>query len=97
MRQVLDPPLPSDSIGNVLNRLRTAVPRKTIEPTPVRVTEIAHLIRQEIKLLDQENYCRTNFFLKTLPGISQADMSLPKFRDVNEIASWSKQNFYEID
>ena len=97
MRQVLDPPLPSDSIGNVLNRLRIAVPRKTIEPTPVRVTEIAHLIRQEIKLLDQENYRRTISFLKSLPDISRVDMSLPKSQDVIGMTSWSKQNFYEID
>ena len=97
MRQVLDPPLPSDSIGNVLNCLRIAVPRKTIEPTPVRVTEIAHLIRQEIKLLDQENYRRTISFLKSLPDISRVDMSLPKSQDVIGITSWSKQNFYELD
>ena len=97
MRQILDPPLPSDSIGNVLNRLRIAVPRKTIEPTPVRVTEIAHLIRQKIKLLDQQYYRRTISFLKSLPDISRVDMGLPKSQDVIGISSWSKQSYYDMD
>ena len=97
MRKIIDPPLPSDFIGNALNRLRITVPRKTIEPTSIRVAEIAHLIRQEIKLVDHENYRRTISYLKSLPDISRVDMSLPKSQDVLGITSWTKQNFYDLD
>ena len=97
MRPFLNPPLPSDSIGNVLNRLRIIVPRKTLEPTPKRVTEIAHLIRQKINLLDQESYRRTISFLKSLPDISRADILVPESQDVIGFSSWSKLNFYDID
>ena len=97
MRSFLDPPLPSDSIGNVLNRLRIIVPRETLEPTPKRITEIAHLIRQKINLLDQESYRRTISFLKSLPDISRADILVPESQDVIGFSSWSKLNFYDID
>ena len=97
MRPFLDPPLPSDSIGNVLNRLRITVPRKTLKPTAKRVTEIAHQIRQKIKLLDQASYCRTISFLKSLPDISRADILVPESQDVIGFSSWSKLNFYDID
>ena len=97
MRPFLDPPLPSDSIGNVLNRLRIIVPRNTIEPTPKRVTEIAYLIRQKFKLLDQESFCRGISFLKSLPEISRADILVPESQDVIGFSSWSKLNFYDID
>ena len=97
MRKILDPPLPSDFIGNALNRLQVTIPRKTIEPTSVKVAEIAYLIRQKIKLVDQENYRRIISFLKSLPDISRVDMSLPKSQDVLGITSWTKQNFYDLD
>ena len=97
MRPFLDPPLPSDSIGNVLNRLRIIVPHKTIEPTPKKVTEIAHLIRQKFKLLDQESYRKLLAFLKSLPDISRADILVPENQDVIGFSSWSKLNFYDID
>ena len=97
MRPFLDPPLPADSIGNVLNRLRVIVPHKTVEPTPRRVTEIAHLIRQKFKLLDQESYRRLIAFLNSLPDISRADILVPESQDVIAFSSWSKQNFYDID
>ena len=53
MHTILDPPLPFDCVGNVLNGVRVTVSRKTIKPTSARVAEIAHLIRQKVKLLDQ--------------------------------------------
>ena len=97
MRPFLDPPLPPDSIGNVLNRLRIILPRNTIEPTPKRVTEIAYLIRQKFKLLDQESYRRGISFLNSLPDISRADTLVPESQDVIGFSSWSKLNFYDID
>ena len=98
VRRILDPPLPAGYIGNALFLIIVSTPSRTIEATPTKVAEIAHLIRKQIKQLDERSIRKV---ISALPMVGDvAAKMLPSSSPSEEpvrITSWTKLGYYDLD
>ena len=93
VRRILDPPLPADYIGNALTFIQIKAPLNSIRSTPERVAEIAHLIRKQIRELDERSIRQTITWLrKSTKAIQPAPAEDPV-----RVSSWATQRFYDLD
>lgn len=98
VRRILDPPLPAGYIGNALFLIIVSAPTRTMESTPAKVAEIAHLIRKQIKQLDERSIRKA---ISALPmaGDAAATMlpSLSPSEEPVRVTSWAKLGYYDLD
>lgn len=97
-RRMLDPPLPADYIGNIASFVRLSAASQSVESTPAKVAEVAHLIRDQIKQRD-EAYMRK--FIGALSSIEDLTrvvrVPLSPSEDGVRFSSWAGMNFYSLD
>lgn len=97
-RRLLNPSLPADYIGNVLSFTRISAPNPSIDSTPAKVAEVAHLIRDQIKQRDEAYFRGIIGWLSSvqdLRRVHRAPTSPSEDRIV--ITSWGSQSFYDLD
>lgn len=98
VRRILDPPLPAGYIGNALFLLIVSAPSGTMELTPAKVAEIAHLIRKQIKELDERSIRKA---ISVLPMVGDAAATLIPSPSPSEnpvrVTSWAKLGYYDLD
>ena len=98
LRGKLEPPLPSGFLGNVISFLVTIVPAKDIKPTPAKLAELAHLIRQQLNKHDGARVRRLAAALDPIPDLSRVcPTPPPEHIDVFAVSSWSNQKYSELN
>ena len=98
VRRILDPPLPAGYIGNALFLIIVSAPSRTMESTPAKVAETAHLIRKQIKQLD-ERTIRKAISALSMVGDAAATV-LPSSSPSGEpvrVTSWANLGYYDLD
>ena len=97
-RRLLDPPLPAGYIGNFLSYIRICTPNPTIESTPAKVAEIAHLIRDQIKQRGDAFFQGIIGALSSVKDLRKiSPMPLSSSEEGILITSWANQSLYDID
>ena len=98
IRRVVEPPLSPEYLGNPLNLVHVAVPRKEMGCTMGKVAEVARLTRRQIKKVDDLYVRRMISALKSVPDIGRVQaLAGVKTGQSIRISSWSMQDFYELD
>ena len=97
-RRMLDPPLPSEYIGNVTNFASITVPSESVLSTPASVAEIAHLIRHQIKRIDEPYIRKAIAALSSVKDLSRVIPTPPSpSEDTIGVSSWARQRYYDMD
>ena len=97
-RRLLNPRLPADYIGNALSFTRISALNPSIDSTPVKVAEVAHLIRDQIKQRDEVYFRGIIGSLSSVQDLRRVHLAptLPS-EDRILITSWANQSFYDLD
>ena len=97
-RRLLDPPLPTEYIGNLLSLIRIHARNPTIKPTAAKVAEIAHLLRDRIKQRGDAYHQGLIGALSSVEDFTRVKMApLSPSEAGIMITSWANQNFYDIE
>lgn len=97
-RRVLDPPLPSDSLGNCLSFIRVSAPSPSVESTPASVAKIAHRLRGQIQQRDERRFRKVIAALSSVEDLTRVvttPLSPPE--DRVRFSSWANQGFYDLN
>lgn len=98
MRRALNPPLPADYIGNIINTVSVSVPSQSIVSTPAKVSEMAHALRNQITQRN-ERYVRKLIAALSSVGDLAKVVLTPASPSEDKIlfSSWANQAFYDIN
>ena len=97
-RRRLDPPLPAEYIGNIVSCIRVFIPSRSIDSTPAKISEIAHLIRDQIEQCDARYFRKMIAALSSVRDLARVIPTPPsQFEDALYFSSWANQSFYEIN
>lgn len=97
-RRLLDPPLPANYIGNMFSSVTVSAPSQSIESTPAKVAETAHLIRDQIQHLDEQNIGKNVTALASIGDLARVMLaSLSPSEDEIRFSSWASQRIYDIN
>ena len=97
-RRMLDPPLPAGYIGNALTFIMASAPSRTMESTPAKMAETAHLIRKKIKQLDERWMRRAISALLSVGDLASIKCPpSPPCEDMIVFSSWASRGFYDLE
>lgn len=99
LRRRLGTPLPADYIGNAVGTILVSIPSQSVDSTPAKVAEIAHLVRNQIKQSHEHHFRRFFAILKSTPDLATAEHSIGAgpSEDRLSFTSWANQSFYDIN
>lgn len=98
-RRRLRTPLPADYIGNAVASMLVSIPSQSVDSTPAKVAEIAHLVRDQIKQCDEHFFRKVMAILKCVPDLVMVSDSLRAgpSEDLLFFTSWANLSYYDIN
>ena len=99
LRRRLRTPLPADYIGNAVGSILVSIPRQSVDSTPAKVAEIAHLVRNQIKQRDERYFRKLIAILKSVPDLATVEDSTGAgpSEDRLSFTSWANLSCYDIN
>lgn len=98
MRRTLNPPLPADYIGNILNFVNVSVSSQSIVSTPANVSEMAYALRNQITQRDERYVRKLIAALSSVGDLAKVIATPPSpSEDKISFSSWANQGFYDIN